>query len=160
MQMNQICIVFWGTKSRYRYEALRLFQSNLWAIDGNMSCSEHILAAILNMQISHTWVLIGRPHAGIHMKIWDPYNNNCGLQTGKYAVRGIFWLFWRPYWICKWAKFAYYAVDLKQEYILKFETHTIKTVNCRQENMLFGAYCGYSGGLIEYANEPNLHIMW
>ena len=113
-----------------------------------------ILAAILNMQISQICILYGRPQAVIHMKIWDPYNKNCGLQTGKCAFLSIIRPFWRPYWICKWATFAYYVGDLKQEYIWKFETPTIKTVDCRQENMLFGAYFDHFGGHIEYANEP------
>ena len=56
MKMNQICIFFWGTKSRDTYEDLILFQSNLWAIDSKM-----------------------RPQAETHMKISDPCDKNYAL---------------------------------------------------------------------------------
>ena len=39
---------------------------------------------------------------------------------------------------------------------LKIESHRIKTVDWRQENMVFGAYFDHFGGHIEYANESNL----
>ena len=39
--------------------------------------------------------------------------------------------------------------ETSSKYSYKNETHTIKTVGCRE----FGCH-------IEYANEPNLHIMW
>ena len=63
---------------------------------------------------------------------------------------------------------AILTMQISQIYILSgrtqaeihrnFEINTIRTVDSRQENMLFGAYIGHFGSHFEYANEPNLHI--
>ena len=126
----------WETSNRDTYENLYLYNKNCGLQTGKYGVRSTFWAFWRPHWIyanEPIFIVCVRPQAVIHMNSLDPYNKNCGLQTGWYAVPSIIWPFWWLSWIyiCKSAKFNSLLEIPHLRYIWKNETRKWKTVDCR-----------------------------
>ena len=112
MQMSLMYIISWGTSIEIHIKIWNSYDENSWyqaQICAFRNQFSAILAAILNMQMSHIYIFTLLTPTEIHMTIWDSYDENSWLQAQTCAFQNKIGHFGRHFEYANEPKFNHFV---------------------------------------------------